>query len=401
MYPVSTDNLTILQILPNLNSGGVERGTVEMVKACTDVGFQALVVSNGGKMVSEIENCGGTHLTLPVHSKNPLKIFINAIRLARIIRQYEVDLVHARSRAPAWVAYFACRMTDCHFITTIHGTHSGRFFLKRWYNAVMLKGEKIIAVSEFVKTYALKHFCANKHEAEAIADKIQVIHRGADIEYFNPGSVNKCRIAQMAEYFNIPNDSDVVLLPGRFTSWKGQEVLIKAIKFITERQGLFFVLLGDLQQHPKYIKRLLDLADREGVSECIVLRNNVRDIPAAYMLASVVLSTSTKPEAFGRVAIEACAMGKPIIATNIGGSTETIVEEQTGFLVDPNNPKQLADKITAVLHMDKAQINRMREHAIIHIREHFSLTKMCNETLKLYLAVLSHNVLPEEDDSAN
>lgn len=386
---MNAGNIVLLQILPKLESGGVERGTIEIVKASVEVGMESIVVSNGGAMAEEVTKAGGLHLAIPVHRKNPLSIAINVFRIAKIISQYKVDIVHARSRAPAWVAYFACKLTGCHFVTTVHGNYSGSFWMKRWYNSVMVKGEKIIAVSEFVKHYALERFCFRKHTRLLLGNKIQVIHRGADLNNFNQGILNQGRIMQVSNFLNLPTDHDIVLLPGRFTRWKGQETLIRAIKYISHRQNLIFLLLGNLQEHPSYVKELLKLAKQEQVEESVVFRNSLKDMPSAYMISSIVLSTSTQPEAFGRVAVEACAMGKPIIATAIGGSTETILDGETGFLVQPANPKQLAEKIDEILDMDSSKLNLICKKAMLHIRQHFSIDKMCNETLKVYLDILN------------
>jgi glycosyltransferase involved in cell wall biosynthesis len=370
----------ILQVLPELNSGGVERGTIDMVKALESNGFEALVASAGGRMVNQVTAAGGKHIQLPLASKNPLTMYRNIKKLIKIIKNNDVDLVHARSRVPAWSAYFACKKTKCPFITTFHGAYSISNGLKKRYNSVMVKGSKVIAVSEFIK----KHI---KDNYEVKDSNIIVIHRGADLDQFDHDKVPKSRVINKAEELKIDYDKPIILLPARITSWKGHEFLLDALARIPKDKYMC-LFVGEHDKHQKYLKAINRKINDLGLSGSIRIINNVMDMPALYSLVDIVISASMRPEAFGRVAIEAQAMERLLIATNHGGACETVIDEKTGWLVEPGNVDQLAETLEKLLKISAKKRKTITGAAKKHIKNNFSLVNMTKQTIDVYNSVL-------------
>ena len=335
------ERFVVLQVLPSLVTGGVERGTVEVARAVAEAEGTALVASAGGPMVAEVETAGGRHLALPLDTKDPRAIWRNAARLAELIRRERVDIVHARSRAPAWSAWLACRRTGAHFVTTYHGTYGEALPLKRQYNAVMAKGEVVIAASPFIAGLV-----AARHRVEP--GRLRIIPRGVDPAAFDPAAVAPERMAALAAAWNLPAGAPVVMLPGRLTAWKGQGVLIEAMALLSRRDAIC-VLVGADQGRHRYTEQLLRRAGRLGIGDRLRLAGHAEDMPAALALADVVVHASTKPEAFGRVVIEAQAMARPVIAADLGGPVDTVAHGLTGWRVAPGNPVALAAAIDEVL----------------------------------------------------
>ena len=331
----------VLQVLPSLVTGGVERGTVEITAAVAAAGWTALVASAGGRLVGAVEHAGGRHVTLPLDTKNPLAIWRNAGRLARLIRAEGVSLVHARSRAPAWSALLAARRTGVRFVTTYHGTYGEDLPFKRHYNAVMARGEVVIAASAYIAG-----LIAARHGVDP--QRIRVIPRGIDPACFDPAAVSGARLARLALAWDLPDHAPVVMLPGRLTGWKGQAVLIAALARLA-RTDAVGVLVGSDQGRAGYAAGLRRQAEALGVAERLRVVGECADMPAAMLLADVVVHASTAPEAFGRVVIEAQAMGRPVIAADLGGPVETVAEGVTGWRVPPGDPAALAAAIDAVL----------------------------------------------------
>lgn len=372
---------TLLQILPSLHSGGVERGTIEIARAAVKAGFRSLVASSGGPMVGQLVHCGATHITLPLSSKNPLTIALNIGRLQEVIKEYQVDIVHARSRAPAWSAYFASKKAGCHFVTTFHGIYKVSNSLKRAYNSVMLKGEKVIAISEFTAGHIREKYHFD-------SGNMVIIPRGADLHYFSPDKMLQHRMIQLLGKYHLPEDLPILLLPGRLTRWKGQSFLLEALRLLP-RGSCYCLLVGDDKGHRDYRVELENKVRMYGLEGEVRIISHIQDIAAAYMLSDVVLSTSLEPEAFGRVAIEAQAMGKPVIATAIGGSCETVIPGKTGWLVEPYDTEALAQAITEAISLPIEQKKQMGETARAHVAAHFSLEQMCDKTIAVYRELLS------------
>jgi len=375
---------TVLQILPELVTGGVERGTVEVGVAIAEAGGRSLVVSNGGPMVHELIRAGAEHFEMPVHSKNYFTMRKNADLLAELIKRENVDIVHARSRAPAWSAYWAAKKTGVHFVTTFHGTYSHGNWFKRRYNSVMTKGEKVIAISSFIAGHLRKIYGVPK-------DRIRIVPRGVDLARFDPDVVSSERMIQLARQWRLDDGVPVVMLPGRLTRWKGQSVFIEAVAELGRRDARF-VLVGSDQGREGYHRELDSLIEAKGLNDIVRIIDHCDDMPAAYKLTDLVISASTDPEAFGRVAVEAQALGRPVIATSHGGAKETVIEGETGWLVPPENPSAMAKAIGEALDISEAARARMAERAIAHIRDNFSKDTMCARTLEVYNEVLAEEL---------
>ncbi|MFV9876055.1 MAG: glycosyltransferase family 4 protein [Rickettsiales endosymbiont of Dermacentor nuttalli] len=370
----------ILQVLPALTSGGVERGTIEMAEALIKNGYRAYVASSGGPMISALYQIGATHIKLPLESKNPFTIYKNSKLLASIIKEYNIQIIHARSRAPAWSSYLASRMTGCKFITTFHGVYKSTNFIKRAYNAVMTKGQYIIAVSNYIDDHIKRNYIVDEQN-------IVVIHRGVDLSYFDPKTVNEHRIMQMAKKLNIKLDKPLILLPGRITRWKGHLYLLQALKKLP-RNSFTCIFVGSDKGHIVYRKEIQSVIAEYGLNNEVAIIGNLLDMPALYMLADIVISASIEPEAFGRVVTEAQAMGRMVIATNLGGACETVVNEKTGWLVPHDNVDILSQTIEKVLNLPQAHKDVISEAAREHIQNNFSVEVMCDKTINLYKDIL-------------
>lgn len=371
---------TILQILPELRSGGVERGTIEIARATQNAGWNALVASEGGQMVHSLLRTGAAHFTLPLTSKNPFILYKNARRIANIIRANEVDIVHARSRAPAWSAYFACRWTGAKFMTTFHGTYGLQNRWKRKYNEIMVKGERVIAISHFIAQHILDNYPVNP-------EHIRIIQRGVDLRLFTPDLFSHQRMETLVKEWRLPLDLPIVLFPGRITRWKGQDVFLRALAALPHR-NFFAVILGDDKRHENYREELERLIVELQLEGHVRIAAHTQHITEAYMLARVVVATSIEPEAFGRVVLEAQAMGKPVIATNQGGPQETVIHGETGLLVPPGDVEMLTRAIDNALTMDDG-LRKQVERSAMENAQKFSMESMCEKTLGVYEELLS------------
>lgn len=381
---------TILQVIPELETGGAERTTLEIAEAVILAGGKAVVASEGGPLVAALEELGAAHVTLPVASKNPLTMYLNAGRLTKLAQETGANLIHARSRAPAWSAWKAAQNLEVPFITTYHGVYRASGRLKRRYNSIMARGDFVIANSDFTRDHVLA-----EHSPIPLDDpsRLITIHRGADLRRFDPASVMGERVEAIESQWQ-GRDALRILLPGRLTSWKGQESLIKAAKILrVTRQALpvRIVLAGSDQGRSSYLTELQTAIEEADVSHIVTIPGNCTDMPAAYAWADLVVSASTRPEAFGRVAIEAQAMACPVIATDHGGARETVVNGVTGFLVPPGDEAALAGAISDFADMSLDQRETMRSEARRNAETRFSIEKMTDATLDVYIKALSGN----------
>ncbi len=373
-YPV------VLQVLPALNGGGVERGTVEITAAIARAGGLPLVASAGGRMASLVERAGGRNIVLPLNSKTPWAIWRNASRLAAVIRAERVDIVHARSRAPAWSAWLAARRTGAHFVTTYHGSYNENLPFKRRYNAIMARGERVIAISRHIAA-----LLAGQHGISA--ERIRVIPRGVDPMVFDPDSVSVDRMVRLARAWRLPDGQRTIMLPGRLARWKGQGVLIEALAKMQHRDVVCVFAGGDSGKR-RYKRELLQMAERLGVANRVRLVGHCEDMPAALLLSDVVVNASTDPEGFGRVVIEAQAMARPVIASDHGGAAETVEHEVTGVRVPPGDAAALAVALDAVLGLDDARRAELGQAARASVIASYSVQAMQAATIEVYREVL-------------
>lgn len=377
---LEADGPTVLQVLPALHTGGVERGTCDMAAAIMDAGWRAIVASAGGPMTRELERAGALHVTLPLDTKNPLAMRANASKLVEVIERWKVDLVHARSRAPAWSALWATERTKVPLITTFHGTYNIQNAFKRQYNAVMTKGVRVIAISEFISEHMLAEYgCA--------MDRVRVIPRGVDIRSFDPDAVKPERVIKLARDWRLTDGLPVIMLPGRLTRWKGQTVLIDAMARLG-RRDVQAVLVGADQGRTAYREELEQRISQYGLEGIVRIVDHCNDMPAAYMLADVVVSASTDPEAFGRVVAEAGAMGRPIIVSGHGGAREIVIDGETGWLTPPADSSALAEALAHALSLTPETRRALAERAMAHVRARYTKAQMCAATLGVYEEVL-------------
>jgi glycosyltransferase involved in cell wall biosynthesis len=369
----------VLQVIPRLVSGGAERGTVELAGALTAAGWKAYVASAGGPLEPIITGNGATHLTLPLASKNPWVMRRNVGALARVIRDLDIDIVHARSRAPAWSAWAAARATGRHFVTTFHNAYGLGSRLKHRYNSVMAKGDRVIAISDFVADHVVSVYGVD-------GDRLRTIPRGVDLAIFDPRHVTGARMASLSRQWRVPDGVPVVMLPGRLTRWKGGLDFVAAIAALG-RRDLFCLMVG-AEQRPGFRRELEAAVERHHLSALFRIVEDCHDMPAAYMLADVVVSASTDPEGFGRIIVEAQAMGRPVVATDHGGARETIVPGVTGWLVPPNDPVALGAAIAAALSLAPADRSLLARRAMAHVAEHFTREQMCAKTIAVYEELL-------------
>lgn len=372
---------TVLQIIPELEVGGAEQGTVDVAAALRKFGWNSIVVSHGGAKVADLQRAKVTHEIMPVHSKNPIVIRRNATRIERYVRDHRVDVIHVRSRAPAWSAYWAARRTGIPLVTTFHGTYNANSRIKRFYNGVMTRGDRVIAISDFIADHVREHY-------PGIDDRLVTIRRGINLERFDPDKVSAERMIKLSTEWRLPDGAAVVMLPGRLTRWKGHLVLLNALKKI-ERSDVFVLIVGDDQGRTEYRDEIEARIRNLGVGNQVRIIDNCPDMPAAYMLADVVVSASTDPEAFGRIPVEAQAMGRPVVATRHGGARETVQDGQTGWLVRPGDSKALAWGIKVALDVDPGRRSEMADNARVWVQERFSVDRMCAETLDVYRSVLA------------
>ncbi len=375
----------IMQIVPELGPGGAEQGCIDIAAELVASGAQAIVVSNGGPRIHELQRSGAVHINLPVHSKNPLVMWKNVLKLRQLIRRYNVNIVHARSRAPAWSALQACKKISARFMTTCHAPYNIDGESKRFYNSSIARGERVIAISETVAKYLRENYKLDN-------GKIRVIPRGIALEKFHPTTVTPERLITLSRQWRVPDGANIIMLPGRITRWKGHHVLIEAIARLG-RRDIFCVMIGSDQGRTEYRKELEDTIQHKGLGGRVRIVDHCNDMPAAYMLATVVISASTDPEGFGRVPVEAQAMGRPIIASDHGGAQETILRGETGWLVKPGDPAALEAAIHEALALNPTQRAILATRAMAHVAANFTREQMADKTLNVYAELLQGNML--------
>lgn len=375
----------VLQIIPSLDAGGAERACLDIAGALHAQGWRALVVSQGGRLAPELAALGGELIQIPAASKNPLTLVCNAWQLMRLIRERGVDLIHARSRAPAWSAWLASRLSGVAMLTTFHGFYSAGNCFKRFYNSVMLRGVRVIAGSDFMAA----HIKSVYHPS---TDHIAVIPRGIDLARFDRLAVTDARVEELRTQWDIPPGARIIALPARLTRWKGQLLFVEALARL-ERTDCIGVLCGDAQGREEYVQEIRRLAERLGVAPQLRITGNTADMPALYALADIIVSASSDPEAFGRIPVEAMAMGCTIVAADHGGAAETLCPQPPGqafgLLFAPGDAAALCAALHRALAMPRGGGAQQAAAARAHVAAHYSTHSMCAQTLALYQQILS------------
>ena len=372
---MSKNKYTIAQILPALNTGGVERGVVEISKALTENNFRSIVVSSGGHFESQLRRNGAIHYKLDVHSKNPLRWVKIRNQLKVILEEEKVDLLHLCSRAPAWIAFPLGSILDIPVITSVHMRFRRTNIFKKIYNSVLTKGDAIIAISKHIENSIKTVF-------PKVGHKINVIHRGVDLELFNPNNIKAGRIIAQSKTLNLRDNVPVIVMASRPAMWKGYSVLITALSKVKE--DFQCVLIGAGDGSTKFQKILIDKIIRLKLEAKVKLLKSTRDIQAAMILGDIVVMPSLTPEPFGRVILEAQALGKIPIAFNHGGASETIINGKNGFLAEPLKIESLAENISLALNLKAIKKEKMGDYSKKFVSKNFSHNKMCNLTLSLY-----------------
>ena len=383
-----SSNLKVLQVVPKLGYGGAETGCYDIAHYLPENNCESFIATSGGDLLKFVDKKKVKVIRLPVHSKNPLLIFLNSIALIGIIIFNNISIVHARSRAPAWSCLIATKITGRRFVTTFHGTYNFKNKFKKFYNSVMVRSHLIIAGSNFIFSHIKENYLKYLDDKK----KLLVIFRGINVDYFDPSTKLESDEKKLLKKWEIEKDKKILLLPGRLTSWKGQEVFIEAINLVNIELGyeaFYGVILGSDQGRDLYKKKLIRLSEQYRMTKQIKFIDHCKDMALAYKVSDIVVSASIEPEAFGRIAIEAQSMEKPIIASNIGGSNETIIDEKTGFLFESGNPKSLSQKILKVVSMEETTLKKIGIEGRKNIIQKFNVEKMCFSTYSEYKRIIN------------
>jgi len=383
-----SSELKVLQVIPKLGYGGAETGCYDLAHYLPENNCSSYIVTSGGELLKFIDRKKVKIIKLPVHSKNPFLMFFNSIALIFIILLNNISIVHARSRAPAWSCFLATKVTRRRFVTTFHGTYNFKNPFKKFYNSVMVRSNLVIAGSNFI----FSHIKDNYSKYLDLKKKFLVIFRGINVDYFDPSTTLEADEDNLRISWGVPIDKKLILMPGRLTAWKGQEVFIEALNLVNKElghQSFYAVILGGDQGRDIYTKKIKRLAEQYRLTSQLKFIEHCKNMPLAYKVSNLVVSASIEPEAFGRVAIEAQSMEKPIIASNIGGSNETIENNVSGFLFESSNPQSLSKKIIEVLNLDESRLKLMGIEGRKNIIKKFNVEKMCFSTYSEYKKLLN------------
>ena len=381
--------IKVLQVIPRLGYGGSETGCYDLAHYLVENDCSSYIVTSGGELLRYVNKKKVKVIRLPVHSKNPILMFFNSLILIFIILFFNISIVHARSRAPAWSCLLATKVTRRKFVTTFHGTYNFNGFMKKFYNSVMLRSDLIIAGSNFIFSHINENY--SKYLIN-LKKKFLVIFRGINTDYFDSNTIKQLEENKLISFWNIDKNKKLILLPGRLTSWKGQEMFIEAINLVNKEidpETFNVVILGSDQGRKIYKQKLLRLVEQHRLANQVKFIDNCKNMPVAYKISDLIVSSSIEPEAFGRVSVEAQSMEKPIIASNIGGSKETIINDKTGFLFEAGKPASLSKKIIEVLQLDETTLKFLGNEGRKNVIKKFNIEKMCFSTYLEYKKLIN------------
>ena len=384
-----TTKLNVLQVIPKLGYGGAETGCYDIAHFLSENDCGSFLATSGGELTKYIKKDKVKLFRLPVHSKNLLLILFNVLALSIYIIIFKINIVHARSRAPAWSCYFASFLTRRVFVTTFHGTYNFNSNIKKFYNSIMLRAKLTIAGSNFI----FSHINENYNEYLSKEKKLRVIYRGINVDYYNSKNISLLKQEKLKEEWNLSSNKFTILLPGRLTYWKGQEKFIESLNILLEDYNITdfqAIILGSEQGRKVYKKKLVNLVERYNLNKKIKFVQHCKDMPLAYSLCDVAISASIEPEAFGRVSVEAQSMGKPIIASNIGGSKETIINKKTGLLYKHDDPRELAKCLNTVIQLSPDELKSIGNEGRKNITKKFDVETMCQSNLKEYKRLIKN-----------
>ncbi len=380
--------IKVLQVIPKLGYGGAETGCYDLAHYLNEQGCSSFIVTSGGALIKYIDRKKVKLIRLPVQSKNPLLIILNSVILSIIILFFNINIVHARSRAPAWSCFIATKITGRKFVTTFHGTYNFNNSIKKFYNSIMLRSDLIIAGSNFI----FSHIKEKYTEYIDSKKRLLCIFRGINVDYFHGKKIKLSDEEKLIKKWNLNKDNKIILFPGRLTAWKGQEMFIESLGILKKKNpdnNFTAIILGSDQGRKIYKKKLERLVEQHRLNNNVLFVENFNIMPIAYKVSNIVVSCSIEPEAFGRIAVEAQSMEKPIIASNIGGSIETIIDNKTGFLFEAGNPNKLSEKIAEVLNLSEVTLNGMGAEGRKNVIKKFNVEKMCFSTYSEYKKLLN------------
>ena len=380
--------IKVLQVIPKLGYGGAETGCFDLAHFLNENNCKSYIVTSGGPLLKYINKKKVKLIRLPVHSKNPILILFNAIILSILIFVLNITIVHARSRAPAWSCFIATKITRRKFVTTFHGTYNFKNEIKKWYNSVMVRSDLVIAGSNFI----FSHIQENYSKYIKSDKRYLVIFRGINTDYFNPKKISEKDKNLLKKKWNIDETKKIILLPGRLTTWKGQEMFIEALNLLKKNSSdieFKAVILGNEQGRKIYKKKLIRLVEQHRLVNEVIFIDHLELMPIAYEISNVVVSSSIEPEAFGRVSVEAQSMEKPILASDIGGSNETIINNKTGFLFEAGNANSLSSKLSEILNLSEVTLNGIGAEGRKNVKLKFNVEKMCNSTYSEYKKLIN------------
>ena len=383
-----SSELKVLQVIPKLGYGGAETGCYDLAHYLPENNCSSYIVTSGGELLKFIDRKKVKVIKLPVHSKNPFLMLFNSIALIFIILLNNISIVHARSRAPAWSCLFATKITRRKFVTTFHGTYNFKNSIKKFYNSVMVRSDLIIAGSNFI----FSHINQNYPKYLDLKKRFLVIFRGINVDYFDSSTTLDSEESRLISDWEVDKNKKIILMPGRLTAWKGQETFIEALNLVNKELGydsFNAVILGSDQGRDIYTKKIKRLAEQYRLTSQLKFIEHCKNMPLAYKISDIVVSASVEPEAFGRVAVEAQSMEKPIIASDIGGSKETISDNVTGFLFQSGNAEALSKKIVEALQLDESRLKSIGIEGRKNIIKKFNVEKMCFSTYSEYKKLLN------------
>jgi len=383
-----SSKLKVLQVIPKLGYGGAETGCYDLAHYLSENNCTSFIVTSSGELLKFIDKKKVKLIRLPVHSKNPILMLFNSIVLVFIILFYNISIVHVRSRAPAWSCLFATKITRRKLVTTFHGTYKFNNPIKKFYNSIMVRSDLIIAGSNFI----FSHINENYSKYFNLKKKFLVIFRGINVDYFEPSTTIETEENNLLSNWGMTREKKIILMPGRLTKWKGQEIFIEALNLVNKKigyQSFFAAILGNDQGRDVYTKKIKRLAEQYRLTGQLRFIKHCQNMPLAYKISDLIVSASMEPEAFGRVAVEAQSMEKVIIASNIGGSNETIIQNKTGFLFEAGNSESLSKKIIEVLNLDESTLKSMGIEGRKNVITKFNVEKMCFSTYSEYKKLLN------------
>jgi len=383
-----SSKLKVLQVIPRLGYGGAEIGCYDLAHYLKEQKSSSFIATSGGELLKYIDKKKVKLFRLPVHSKNPLLILINIFILTFIVLFYKINILHVRSRAPAWSCYYVSKITRCKLVTTFHGTYNFNNSIKKKYNAIMLQSDCVIAGSNFI----FSHIKEKYPEYISRIKKFLVVFRGINTEYYDPDNIKEADRIKFLKKLNIDANKKIILMPGRLTEWKGQEIFIEALNDLKIKYGyknFIAILLGSDQGRKIYKKKLIRLIERFRLNNDVIFLEHAPSMPVVYSVSSVIVSASIEPEAFGRISVEAQSMKKPIVASDIGGSRETIVDNKTGLLFSSSNHLSLSEKLDFIFRLDDTSLNVMGNNGRKNVQKKFNVEKMCFSTYSEYKKLIN------------